>query len=171
MLEIAAPSFSITNTVTPKKLDQAPNGEDFATYAAQPYKYDATKAAELFKEGLKELGKTSITLELEGANDNSFAKAAVDYLKGNLEKDLPGLTINEKLVSSAQRQKDAQNNNFQILLTSWGADYNEPSDFLMNFVSGSTMNHGLVKNPNFDKAYQAATTAPDVLSADKRYAH
>ena len=33
------------------------------------------------------------------------------------------------------------------------------------------MNHGLVKNPNFDKAYQAATTAPDVLSADKRYAH
>ncbi|WP_305774592.1 peptide ABC transporter substrate-binding protein [Lactococcus lactis] len=171
LLEIAAPSFSITNTVTPKKLDQAPNGEDFATYAAQPYKYDAKKAAELFKEGLKELGKTSITLELEGANDNSFAKAAVDYLKGNLEKDLPGLTINEKLVSSAQRQKDAQNNNFQILLTSWGADYNEPSDFLMNFVSGSTMNHGLVKNPNFDKAYQAATTAPDVLSADKRYAH
>lgn len=68
-------------------------------------------------------------------------------------------------------KKDAQNNNFQILLTSWGADYNEPSDFLMNFVSGSTMNHGLVKNPNFDKAYQAATTAPDVLSADKRYAH
>lgn len=33
------------------------------------------------------------------------------------------------------------------------------------------MNHGLVDNKDFDKAYNAATTAPDVLSADKRYAH
>ena len=62
LLEIAAPSFSITNTVTPKKLDQAPNGEDFATYAAQPYKYDATKAAELFKEGLKAVSYTHLNL-------------------------------------------------------------------------------------------------------------
>ena len=171
LLAIAAPSFSVTNTVTPKKLDQAPNGEDFASYAAQTYKYDPTKAAELFKEGLKELGKTSITLSLEGSSDNSFSKSAVDYLKANLEKDLPGLTVNEKLVSSAQRLKDAQNHNFQIILTSWGADYNEPSDFLMNFVSESSMNDGLVKNKSFDKAYNAATTAPDVLSANKRYAH
>ncbi len=72
--------------MTPKKLDQAPNGEDFATYAAQPYKYDATKAAELFKEGLKELGKTSITLELEGANDNSFAKQRLTILKAISKK-------------------------------------------------------------------------------------
>ncbi|QDK70679.1 peptide ABC transporter substrate-binding protein [Lactococcus protaetiae] len=170
LLSSIAPSFSIANTVTPKKLDTAPNGEDFATYAAQPYTYDATKAATLFKEGLKELGKTSLTLDLEGASDNTFAKSAVDYLKGNLEKALPGLTINENLVPAAQRLKDAQNHNFQILLTSWGADYNEPSDFLMNFVTGSTMNNGLVSNSAFDKAYTAATTAPDVLNASKRYA-
>lgn len=170
LLDTAAPYFSVNQTVTPQGLDKAPNGEDFAKYAAQPYTYDATKAATLFKEGLKELGKTSLTLNLEGDSDDAFHKAAVDYLKGNLEQILPGLTINEVLVPKAQRLKDAQNGNFQIIVSSWGADYNEPSDFLGNFYTGSAMNDGKFSNSTFDAAWKAATTMPDIANPDKLYA-
>lgn len=170
LLESTAPSYSMLYTVTPKGLDKAPNGQDFSKYASQPYTYDAKKAAQLFKEGLSELGVKSLTLTLEGDNDIAFHKSAVDYLKGNLQKALPGLTINEKLVPSEQRRKDNQNGNFQLLLTSWGADYNEPSDFLMNFAAGSSMNNSGVNNATFNKAYTAATTTPDVLNPTARYA-
>ncbi|MBB5888523.1 peptide ABC transporter substrate-binding protein [Lactovum miscens] len=169
LIATAAPNFSVLSTVTPTGLDTVPNGQDFSKYAAQPYKYDASKAANLFKEGLKEIGKDSLTLSLEGDEDNVFRKAAVDYLKANLEKDLPGLTINENLVPSKQRMQDAQNGNYEIILTSWGADYNEPSDYLMNYVTGSSLNTSFLSNPDFDKAYKAATTTPDVLDANKRY--
>ena len=170
LIDTAAPNYTIVNTVTPSGLDKAPNGEDFAKYAAQPYNFDASKAATLFKEGMKKLGKTSLTLTLEGAADVPFQKTAADYLKANLEKELTGLTINENLVPKQQRQLDAQNGNFEIMLGGWSADYNEPSDFLMNFVTGSTSNDGRVSNSAFDAAYKAATTTPDILNADKRYA-
>lgn len=170
LIATAAPNYSVLSSATATGLDTAPNGQDFGKYAAQPYKYDPSKAASLFKEGLKELGKSSLTLSLEGDADQVFRKAAVDYLKTNLEKDLPGLTINENLVPGKQRMQDAQNGNYEILLTSWGADYNEPSDFLMNYVSGSSMNTSFLSNKDFDKAYTAATTVPDVLDATKRYA-
>ncbi|QDK70680.1 peptide ABC transporter substrate-binding protein [Lactococcus protaetiae] len=170
LLDTAAPYYSINKTITPNGLDVAPNGEDFAKYAAQPYTYDATKAATLFKSGLKELGKSSLTLNLEGDSDDAFHKAAVDYLKQDLETALPGLTINEVLVPKAQRLKDAQNNNFQIIVSSWGADYNEPSDFLTSFVSSSPMNDGRFNNPAYDKAMKAASTLPDITQPDKLYA-
>lgn len=170
LLNTAAPSYTVLKTATPNGLDKAPNGQDFATYAAQPYTYDAKKAAALFKEGLKELGKTTLSLTLEGDSDDAFHKAAVDYLKQNFEKDLPGLTINENLVPKAQRLKDATNQNFQIILSSWGADYNEPSDYLINFITDSTMNDGKVNNLAFDQAYKSATTLPDVNDPEKRYA-
>lgn len=170
LLNTAAPYFSVNHTVTPQGLDKAPNGEDFAKYAAQPYTYDASKAAKLFKEGLKELGKNSLTLSLEGDSDDAFHKAAVDYLKTDLQNALPGLTINEVLVPKAQRLKDAQNGNFQIILSSWGADYNEPSDFLGNYVTGNAMNDGKFSNAAFDKAWKAATTMPDISDPQKLYA-
>lgn len=170
LLDTAAPSYTVLKTATPKGLDKAPNGQDFATYAAQPYTYNVTKAKALFNEGLKELGKTSLTLTLEGDSDDAYHKAAVDYLKQNLEQSLPGLTITENLVPKAQRLKDATNNNFEIILSSWGADYNEPSNYLINFITGSTMNDGKVSNLAFDKAFKAATTLPDVNDPSQRYA-
>ena len=170
LLTTAAPYFTIAKTATPSGLDQAPNGEDFAKYAAQNYTFDAKKAAQLFKAGLKEEGLSNLTLNLEGDSDDAFHKAAVDYLKGSLQSTLPDLMINEVLVPKAQREKDAQNGNFQIILSSWGADYNEPSDFLTNFTTNSPMNDGKFSNPAFDKAMQAATSTPDITQPTKLYA-
>lgn len=170
LLDVAAPYYKVNKTLTPQGLDTAPNGEDFAKYAAQPYSYNASKAAELFKEGLKEIGKSSLDLTIEGDSDVAFHKSAVDYLKENLEQTLPGLKIEESLVPKAQRLKDAQNNNFQIILSSWGADYNEPSDFLTNFQTGSPFNDGRFSNASFDKAWKAATSQPDITNPNKLYA-
>ncbi|MFC4651760.1 peptide ABC transporter substrate-binding protein [Lactococcus nasutitermitis] len=170
LLNAAAPYFSVVKTVTPNGLDTAPNGEDFAKYAAQPYTYNATEAAKLFKEGLAEEHLKSLTLTLEGDSDDAFHKSAVDYLRTSLENALPDLTINEMLVPKAQRLKDAQNGNFQIILSSWGADYNEPSDFLGNFVTGNAMNDGKFSNSAFDTAYKRATTVPDITQPAKLYA-
>ena len=170
LLDTAAPYYTVLNTATPAGLDKAPNGQDFAKYAAQPYTYDAKKAKTLFEEGLKELGKKSLTLTIEGDSDVPYHKTALDFLKQNWQKELPGLTIEEKLVPKAQRLQDGQNNNFEIIWSSWGADYNEPSDFLMNYATGNALNDGRFSNAAFDKAWKAATTTPDITNPKKLYA-
>ncbi len=80
----------------PSGMAQTQTGEDFAKYAAQPYKYDVSEAKTLWEKGLKEIGETKVNLSYETDADSTGAKAQADFLQTSLAKALPGLTITEK---------------------------------------------------------------------------
>ncbi len=146
------------SSLAPTGLEKLTNGKDLGEYTAQPYTYDKEKAAKLFKEGLAELGTEKLTLTMLADSDNPMKKAAVDYIKESWEKNLPGLTLEEKFVTFKQRLKDTSEQNFEIAFVSWGGDYPEGSTFYGLFTSNSDYNYGKIKSPEYDAAYESALT-------------
>ncbi|MCW3779868.1 ABC transporter substrate-binding protein, partial [Levilactobacillus namurensis] len=69
-------------------------GKDFATEntVKSAVTQDTTKAKKLWKQGLKETGKKSVTLTLTH-DDTDQMKALAEYVQGQLEKELPGLKV------------------------------------------------------------------------------
>ena len=59
------------------------------------------EAKKYWEAGLKELGKNEIELELLN-EDVELSKKTGEYLKGELEKNLPGLTVKIKQQPFAQ---------------------------------------------------------------------
>ena len=161
-----------TNPATafvPKGLATLTDGTDLNEFVSQPYTFDKKKAAQLFKEGLAELGVDSLTLTITADSDNPIKKAATDYIKELWETTLPGLTVEEKFVTFKQRLEDTKNQNFEVAFVSWGGDYPEGSTFYGLFQSGSAYNYGKVNSPEFDAAYEKALTT-DALDKDARAA-
>ncbi|HFI0512380.1 TPA: peptide ABC transporter substrate-binding protein [Streptococcus suis] len=157
-----------TNPATafvPKGLATLTDGTDLNEFVSQPYTFDKEKAAQLFKEGLAELGVDSLTLTITADSDNPIKKAATDYIKELWETTLPGLTVEEKFVTFKQRLEDTKNQNFEVAFVSWGGDYPEGSTFYGLFQSGSAYNYGKVNSPEYDAAYEKALTT-DALDKD-----
>ena len=155
----------VATALAPKGLETLSDGTDLSDYVAPGYKYDAAEAAKLFKEGLSELGTSSVKLTVTADADNPVAKAATDYLKQTWEEALPGLTVEEKFVNFKQRLEDTKNQNFEVALVLWGGDYPEGSTFYGLFTSNSSYNYGKFSNAAYDAAYEKATTT-DALNKD-----
>ena len=49
-----------------------------------------------------------------------------------------------------------QNHNFQVARLGWIADYNDASDFVQQYICGSSNNDGQLCDPNIDKEYNLA---------------
>jgi oligopeptide transport system substrate-binding protein len=167
VIKTALPGSTVAKSFTPAGMSKTSTGEDFATYAKQAYTYDPTKAKTLWEKGLKEVGLTKLTLNFEAAGDLAPSQATANYLQTAYEQTLPGLKVNLKLVPFKQRLNDAQNGNFDLVLSGWGGDYAEPSTFLQLFTTGQSYNDGKFSSKAYDAAFKAATTAPDVLSPAK----
>ena len=151
--------------IAPYKLAKV-NGKDLSKEVAPGYSYDVDKAKELFKEGLQEIGQTSVKFTITSDADSPASKAGLDYIKGAWEKALPGLTIEEKFVPFKQRLQDSKAQNFDIVMTLWGGDYPEGSTFYSLFTSKSSQNNGRFSNPAYDQAYEKAVTT-DALEPAK----
>lgn len=144
--------------LAPEGLEKLPDGRDLTDYVAPGYTYDVKKASQLFKAGLAEEGLSSLKLVVTADSDTPVSKAAVDYIKETWEKALPGLTVEEKIVTFKQRLDDTKKQNFDVALVLWGGDYPEGSTFYGLFTSDSAYNYGKFSNADYDAAYQKALT-------------
>ena len=162
---------TVANALATTGLETLPDGTDLSKYVAADYSYDEKEAAKLFKEGLAELGTDSVTLTITADSDSPVAKATVDYIKQTWEDALPGLTVEEKLVTFKQRLQDSKNQNFDIVMTLWTGDYPEGSTFYGLFTTNSSYNYGKFSNADYDAAYQKAITtdALDPAAAAEDY--
>lgn len=156
-------------TLTAKNLAKDPNtGKDFAESAAVKgaISYNKSKAKKLFAEGLKEVGKKKLSLQLL-TDDTDKAKNTAQFLQSQLE-DLSGLNVDIKQVPFKQRLAFSQDKKFELVISAWGADYGDPSTFLDLYTSDSSFNNGSWSNADYDAAQKAAKTT-DVNDENKRY--
>ncbi|MDR0297092.1 MAG: peptide ABC transporter substrate-binding protein [Streptococcaceae bacterium] len=166
LVKSVVPVSKAATGITPAGMSKTASGEDFASYAKQGYSYDASKAATLFKEGLKEVGLSKLTVTLT-TDDTPAAKQSGTYLQQSLQKALPGLTLNIKTEPFKQRLNDSQNGNFDLVLALWGGDYADPSTFLDLFKTGGPQNDGKFSNAAFDAATKQAETTDAVTPAKR----
>lgn len=98
----------------------------------------------------KELGIEQVTLEfLTFEQDN--AKLMAEYIKGDLEKNLQGLTIQIKQQPFKQKLQLEQTGDYDISMANWGPDYKDPISYLELFTTGNPNNKMNYSNLHYDE--------------------
>lgn len=144
---------SVPTGFVPTALASDPQtGTDFAKQqgVAGTVNFDLKSAKKHWATGLQAVGATKLNLELLVSNDDPAQTTTATYLKGQLEKELSGLTITLRSVPSTLVSQLAQAGDFDMMLGGWGADFNDPISFLEIPESGTFYNYGKYNNPAFD---------------------
>ena len=133
--------------------------------------HDLSAAKKHWAAAQKATGVKKITLTLLAGNDNGddpSTNIVIQYLKGQLEKELTGMTIKIRAVPSSVASSERQAGNFDIALTGWGADFNDPISFLQIPETGTPYNYGKYSNTQYDALIAQASNA-DAGNAEKRW--
>lgn len=145
------------NFIVPKQF-AFNNGKDFRGAGASDYlKTDKAKAKKLWEQGLKELGKTDVAFTMVG-QDTETAKKEDAFIKDQLEKTLPGLTVNIQSVPFKIRIDREDKQDYDLLHAGWGPDYADPMTFMDLFLTGGGQNHMSYGDPKYDKLVKDAQT-------------
>ena len=128
---------------------------------------DAAAAAEYWQKGLDELGISELTLELVADEDDAPAKVAT-VLKEEWETTLPGLTVNITTEPKKQRVADLQEGNYELGLTRWGPDYDDPMTYLGMWYTDNPNNYGFWSNAEYDAILDECTTGELCTEIDAR---
>ncbi|WEE36181.1 peptide ABC transporter substrate-binding protein [Lactiplantibacillus paraplantarum] len=139
--------------------DPATN-EDFATEntVTEAVAQNNAKAKQLWTEGLKEVGKKSLTLTLTHDNIDQ-TKEIAEYVQGQLEKELPGLKITDVTLPFKNRLARETSGDFQLAISGWQADFADPISDLGILTSTNDYNFGKWKNTDYDAAVKQSEQA------------
>lgn len=153
----------VANYYVPKDFVSHPKtGEDFRENG-EFLTGGVSKAKEHWEKALKDLGKDKIEIELLGG-DTEAAKTLQEYLKSQLETNLPGLTVKLLNVPFKQRLELDDAMDYDIQLAGWGPDYLDAMTFADLWVTDGGHNKMGYSNPEYDKLI---TDAKTTLSGDE----
>ncbi len=142
-------------------------GKNFRKENGDLSSYDLQNAKKIWEEAKKELGVEQINFEfLTFEQDN--AKRMAEYIKGDLEKNLHGLTIQIKQQPFKQKLQLEQTGDYDITMANWGPDYKDPISYLELFTTGNQNNKMNYSNSRFDELIKKAKT-DFVLEPEKRW--
>ncbi|KXY29492.1 peptide ABC transporter substrate-binding protein [Bacillus cereus] len=142
-------------------------GQDFRKENGDLSPYDLQNAKKIWEEAKKELGVEQIKLEfLTFEQDN--AKRMAEYIKGDLEKNLQGLTIQIKQQPFKQKLQLEQTGDYDISMANWGPDYKDPISYLELFTTDNPNNKMNYSNLHYDELIKKAKSDL-VLDQNKRW--
>ncbi|WP_034529453.1 peptide ABC transporter substrate-binding protein [Secundilactobacillus oryzae] len=134
------------------------DGKDFAE--SQTVKntvtYNKKLAKQHWEKGLKAIGAKNLKMTLVASNDDPVTSTVTQYLKAQFEKVLPGFTLDIRSVPSQTANQYGQRGDFDITLSGWGADFNDPISFLQIPMTGTSYNYGKYSNKAYDKLVKKA---------------
>ena len=134
----------------PAALATGPDGKDFRATSPKYFTEGKAKAKEYWNKAKAELGRSSEKIELL-FEDSEASKKVAEFIKAEIETTLDGITIDLKSQPKKTRLKLMQAGEYEIGLTRWGPDYQDPMTFLDLFVTGGSINFGGYSDPEFDK--------------------
>lgn len=143
-------------------------GADFASdaYVKSGVTYNAKNAKKLWREGMKAVGEKKLTLTLL-SDDTDQADTTTQYLQNQFQK-LPGLKVNIENVPNKNRLARSSSGNFDLVISSWGADFADPINFLDLQTKSNPTNNGHWVNAEYDKLISASSNR-DANNKQKRY--
>ncbi|AYF05917.1 MULTISPECIES: peptide ABC transporter substrate-binding protein [Bacillus] len=142
-------------------------GKDFRKENGDLSPYNLQNAKKIWAEAKKELGVDEVNLEfLTYEQDN--AKRMAEYIKGDLEKHLPGLAIQIKQQPFKQKLQLEQTGDYDISMANWGPDYKDPISYLELFTTDNQNNKMNYSNRHYDELIKKAKSDL-VLDQKKRW--
>ncbi len=169
---------TVSKTFVPQDLvKDAKTGKDFADESTvkNSTSYNKALAQKLWKQGLKETGIKKLSIQLLASNDEPN-KPISQYLKSALEKNLDGLTVNLSNIPSKVASSRAQSGDFDLYLSGWGADFNDPISHLQIMTNNNGYNYGkynsstynaLVNKAQNQDANDTSARWQDMINAEK----
>lgn len=125
---------------TAKKTAILEDGKDYASLVNSPLKYNPKEAKAHLEKAKKALGKDEFTFTLN-TQDTASAKISAQFIKSEMEKNLPGVTVNIKQLPFKQRVTAELSMNYSMSLSGWGPDYPDPMTFLDIMTTGYAQNN------------------------------
>ncbi len=148
------------NYLTGERLAINEEGKDYREVAGEMgYSYNPEEATKLWEKAKEEVGFDTVTIELLSF-DSDTGKRQAEFMQAELQKALPGLTIEVKSQPFKQKLELESSGDFHLAHGGWSPDYPDPLTFLETMQSGLqyAKNTGY-SNPEYDKLVEEAKTA------------
>lgn len=133
--------------------------EDFGKEAGEVFpKYNATKAKELLKEGLKELGLTKLPKLTYIYNESGSNKIVAEYIQESWRKNL-GVDIAVEGMTFKERLGRMESKDYDIAYAGFAGDYADAIAYLERFETTNGNNYSQYVNPKYDAILKQVRTS------------
>lgn len=126
--------------------------------------YNPTAATELWNTALTEQGRDLVEFELITYQGETSGKVAT-HIKNELEKNLPGLTVNIIALPFSEKLLRSKTGDFELNYAGWGPDYPDAMTWMDMWITDGDYNSGKYANADYDAVIDATKsgelTAPD----------
>ncbi len=150
-----------------RNLGKSPkDGSDFAkdayvkNTADSGVAYNLKLAKEYWAKGLKQLGVSSLSFTFTVDEDDSWDTIS-QYLQQTWSQNLKGCHVTLQKVPKTTRVKKLLGSDFDVILTSWSADY-DPTTFLDMMTTGNSYNFGGWSSSEYDSLMKTANTTANM---------
>ncbi|EIZ4558985.1 peptide ABC transporter substrate-binding protein [Staphylococcus pseudintermedius] len=147
----SAPSDGFTSKETAK----APDGKDYAEQIKSTLKYNPDEARANYEKAKKALGQSEFTFKMN-TDDTPANKISAEFIKAQIEKNLPGVTIKIQQLPFKQRIAREQSGKYEISISGWGPDYPDAMTFLNIMTTGNSSNNTGWSNKEYDQKIKDA---------------
>lgn len=143
---------SPSNTLTAKGVAKVEGDKDYTSTINSPLDFNPKLANENWQKAKKELKIEKFTFTMN-TEDTPDAKISAEYIKSQVEKILPGITLKIKQLPFKQRIALETKMNYEASLSGWGADYSDPTSYLGTMTKDNPQNNTGWNNTSFDNSY------------------
>ncbi|WP_214875333.1 peptide ABC transporter substrate-binding protein [Exiguobacterium sp. CH10] len=150
-----------TTSFIPKEFIKYEDGTDY-TEGVEYFKTDATEASSLWK---KATGGEATTIELLSF-DSEVSKQISEYMKGQIESNLPNVTVEIAQQPFNNKLEREANGDYQMSFALWGPDYQDPLTNLGIFTSENGQNDINYASSEYDQLIDEASAETNI---DARY--
>lgn len=125
------------------------------------YTYDSDKAKELLAKGTQELGieASDINFTILTRNTDEFTSVA-GALQQLLQEEL-GIKVEVETLDSSSVKTKTKSYDYDVVLTSWGADFDDATNFLGAYENAQDANEALYRSEEFNDVYVKAVYETD----------
>lgn len=135
--------------VAPGLAKDPTTGKDFATEMKPSETHNVAKAKKLWQEGLKELGKSEVTLTMV-TDDQTVSKNIGQFVQSQVETNFKGAKVSVTSVPNKNASDRVSSGKFDMQYTLWLADFANPvSDFDV-LTSTNPQNYGKYNSTAYD---------------------
>lgn len=123
--------------------------EDFRDLNGSFNEGSAEEAQELWEKGLEEIGEEGLDMKLTVSDDESHQKVA-EYIKDQLESNLDGMSLEIKKVPFEARLEQEKDVDYDMVISTWAPDYNDPLTFLEMWMTDGSANRMDYSDEKYD---------------------
>jgi len=157
----------VSNGLVPKGFAENPEtGKDYVEDRGDLLSYNVEEAQKELALAKQELGMDTIEVTLL-TSDAGSAKVVGEYLQAQIQKNLPGVTLNIKSVPLKNRLELQRADDFDFFFGTWAPDYQDPVNFLEQYVTGGGINFANYSSAAYDKAVAEVKTTYATKPAER----